>query len=77
MGNDDQEQIAAAMRPLMTAAGLAMSKPAINAFFVDRCVNDGPWGHLPHHLSAYPSRHVCVLKSTHHTNALTIGWTQD
>jgi dynein heavy chain len=41
MGNDDQEQIAAAMRPLMTAAGLAMSKPAINAFFVDRCVKGG------------------------------------
>jgi hypothetical protein len=36
MGPEDQEQISNAMRPLMTAAGLPMSKPSINAFFVNR-----------------------------------------
>lgn len=36
LGNDDMEQISAAMRPLMTAAGLPITKMTIYSFFVNR-----------------------------------------
>ncbi len=36
-GNDDQEAIANAMRPLMAAAGLPVTKMGIATFFINRC----------------------------------------
>lgn len=42
MGADDMEQIAAAMKPLMAAAGVAaLDKNSVYAFFVERCAR-GP-----------------------------------
>ncbi|KAG2485619.1 hypothetical protein HYH03_015682 [Edaphochlamys debaryana] len=36
-GNDDQEAIANAMRPLMAAQGLPITKMGISTFFINRC----------------------------------------
>lgn len=43
MGTEDQEQMAAALRPLMTAAGLPITKQAVATFFTNRHAGGKQW----------------------------------